>query len=81
MNIEATKIELIQYVLNTQKESLLLKIKELVLSENDEVIGSTVKGEPMTIASLNAKLDRAEEDYIKGRITTDKELDKEIETW
>lgn len=30
MDIQGTKLELIQYLLNTQKESLLLKVKELI---------------------------------------------------
>jgi len=81
MDIQATKLELIQYLLNTQKESLLLKVRELVLMESDEVVGFTAKGEPLTVLSLNAKLERAEEDYRTGRVTTDEDLAKEIENW
>lgn len=81
MDIQATKLELIQYLLNTRKESLLQKVKELVLREEDKVIGYTGKGEPLTVESLNAKLERAEEDYKAGRIISDEDLAKEIETW
>lgn len=81
MDIQATKLELIQYLLNTQKESLLLKVRELVLMESDEVVGFTAKGEPLTVLSLNTKWERAEEDYRTGRVTTDEDLEKEIENW
>ncbi|MGB6083077.1 hypothetical protein [Moheibacter sp.] len=81
MDIQATKLELIQYLLNTKKESLLLKIKELILQEKEEIIGYSGNGEPLTIEILNAKLERAEKDYQAGRITTDEDLEREIENW
>lgn len=34
MNIEATKLELLQLLLNTQKESILLKIKSIYEEES-----------------------------------------------
>ncbi|WP_161554443.1 hypothetical protein [Sinomicrobium soli] len=79
MDIQATKLELIQYLLNTEKESLLLKVKELVLKER--VVGHTGKGEPLTVELLNAKLERAEADYKAGRTTTDEDLAREMEHW
>lgn len=81
MDIQAIKLELIQYLLNTEKESLLQKIKELVLKEENKTVGYTSKEEPLTAELLNAKLERAEKDYKAGRITTDEDLAKEIETW
>lgn len=81
MDIQATKLELIQYLLNTKKESMLLKIKELILQEKEEIIGYSGNGEPLTIEILNAKLERAEKDYQAGRITTDEDLEREIENW
>lgn len=35
MNIEATKLELVQLLLHTQKESILLKIKSIYEEESD----------------------------------------------
>jgi|GEM_PF-1885017 len=80
MDIQAIKLELIQYLLNTDKESLLQKVKELVLKEERKV-NNPDNRTPFTIEQLNAKLERAEEDYNAGRITTDEDLAKEIETW
>lgn len=79
MDIQAIKLELIQYLLNTDKESLLQKMKELVLKE-DNTIGNSDKA-PFTIEELNNKLKRSEEDYKAGRVTTDEDLAKEIENW
>lgn len=81
MDIQSTKLELIQYLLNTKKESMLLKIKELILQEKEEIIGYSGNGEPLTIEMLNAKLERAEKDYQAGRLTTDEDLEREIENW
>jgi len=80
MDIQAIKLELIQYLLNTDKESLLQKVKELVLKEECKDNDADNRT-PFTIEQLNAKLERAEEDYNAGRITTDEDLAKEIETW
>lgn len=81
MDIQATKLELIHYLVNTKKESLLLKVKELVLQDKEEILGLTGKGEILTVELLNTKLERAESDYTAGRITTDEDLTKEIENW
>ena len=81
MDIQTTKLELIQYLLNTKKESMLLKIRELILQEKEEIIGYSGNGEPLTIEMLNAKLERAEKDYQAGRLTTDEDLEREIENW
>jgi len=80
MDIQAIKLELIQYLLNTDKESLLQKVKELVLKEERKV-NNPDNRTPFTIEQLNTKLERAEEDYNAGRIATDEDLAKEIETW
>lgn len=81
MDIQATKLELIQYLLDSRKESFLLKMKELVSQDKSEAIGYTTDGEILTTELLNSKLERAENDYKGGRITSDEDLEKEIESW
>ena len=81
MDIQATKLELIQYLLDSKKESFLLKMKELVSQDKSETIGYTANGEILTAEMLDLKLKRAENDYKAGRITTDEDLEKEIENW
>lgn len=81
MDIQTTKLELIQFLLNTRQESLLQKVKELILSESNAVIGHTGNGEPLTIGLLNDKLEKAEQDYKAGKTSTDEDLAKEMENW
>ena len=78
MDIQATKLELIQYLLDSKKESFLLKMKELLSQDKNETIGYTANGEILTAEMLNSKLKRADDDYKAGRITTDEDLEKEI---
>lgn len=81
MDIQATKLELIQYLLNTQEESFLLKVKELVIAEEEEIIGYAGDGTPLTVKLLNSKLEKSEADYKAGRVTIGEDLAKEIENW
>lgn len=81
MDIQGTKLELIQYLLNTQKESLLLKVKELISNDRQETVGHTGSGESISLEKLYAKLEKAEKDYQLGKVTTDEDLEKEIENF
>ena len=81
MDIQATKLELIQYLLNTKKESLLLKVKELILKEDESIVGYSATGILLTTELLLEKLNRAEDDYNAGRVTSDEDLAQEIENW
>ena len=82
MNIQATKLEIVQYLLNSNKEALLSKIKSIIEQEKEEeIIGFTTNGETLTISKLNERLALAEKDIKAGRIITDEDLAKEIGTW
>lgn len=82
MNIQATKLEIMQYLLNSNKESVLAKIKSIIEKEKaEEITGYTVQGKPLTVAKMNERLAMAEEDIKAGRVISDEELAREIETW
>lgn len=82
MDIQATKLEILQFILNSNKESVINKFKSIVDKEkSEEIVGYTVSGEPLTIEKMNAKLAKSEEDYKAGRITTHENLLKEMKTW
>ncbi|MFV0529863.1 MAG: hypothetical protein ACK5MD_00290 [Flavobacteriales bacterium] len=71
-----------QYILNSNKESVLAKFKSIIEKEKEqEIVGYTVQGKPLTVADMNEKLTRSEEDYKAGRVTTHEELLKEMKTW
>ena len=82
MDIQTTKLELMQRILSSNKASLLAKLKSVNDNEQEkEIVGYTIKGDPLTITSMNEKLQRGEEDIKAGRVTSDEDLTKEIDTW
>ena len=82
MDIQATKLEILQFILNSNKESIINKLKSIVDKEKEEeIVGYTIAGEPLTIEKMNAKLAKAEEDVKVGRVISDEDLAIEIESW
>lgn len=80
MDIQATKIELIKHLLDENQETVLKKIKAILIPKSKEIIGH-IANEPLTASSLNAKLKKSESDIKAGRVITNEDLAKEIETW
>lgn len=83
MDIQATKLELIQHLLSVEKESILEKVKEILLEDSNEseIISYTTSGTPLNIEQYKAKIQRGIDDYEMGRVTSDEDLEKEIDTW
>lgn len=82
MDIQATKIELVKHLLKVKKESVLNKIKEILLSdENEEVVAYTIDGNSLTLSQYQNELKEAEKEIERGEYLTSDELDKEIATW
>lgn len=74
MNIEATKLELIQLLLQTQKESLLIRIKAILVEEREDWWSELSKEEQEEI-----KIGLAQAD--KGELTDNKEVMKRFDKW
>lgn len=82
MDIQATKLELIQHLLTVKKESVLEKIREVLLKNSKEdIVAYTTSGKPLNIEQYKAKIQRGLDDIEAGRVTSDEDLAKEIETW
>lgn len=83
MNIQATKLELIQQLLTVKQESVLIKIKEILSSNSKEqdVVAHTTSGEPLTVKQYKAKIQRGIDDIKANRVTSVDDLEKEIKTW
>jgi hypothetical protein len=73
MNIETTKLELMQLLLQTQKESLLAKIKKVFEEEQGDWCGEMSKEEQQEIETGLAQADK--NDYIAHE-TVMKRFDK-----
>ena len=82
MDIQSTKIELIKNLLNVEKESILIKIKDILLnSEKEEITDYIIDGKPLTVNELQSELKGAEKEIENGDFFTSEELDKEIASW
>jgi hypothetical protein len=79
MDIQATKLDLLQSILSLEKESLLLKIKELIDSEM--IVGYTTAGEPLTKYQYNQLLEQSEKEVKEGKFHTQEEVEKMIKNW
>ncbi len=60
-----------------------MKNRKSIIEEGErtEIVGYTVQGKPLTVADMNEKLARSEEDYKAGSVMTHEELLKEMKTW
>ncbi len=82
MDIQATKLEIIQYILNAKKESVIANIQSIIKAEDEEkIVGYTASGIPINEKTFNEKIAFAEADIKAGRTISSEDLAKEIETW
>lgn len=79
MNIQAAKLDIVQKILSIKTESIIEKINKIL--EKEMIVGYTVEGKPLTKEAYNKRLEQAEEDILKGRVTSSEELKKEIKNW
>lgn len=79
MDIQVTKLEVIQKIMSVKKASLLEKINKLI--DKEAIVGYTVEGKPLTKESYNKRLQIAENQIRSGEYLTQEDLEKESETW
>jgi len=78
MDIETTKLELMQLLLQTQKKSILARIKEVF---EQDIVAYTGDGKPLTKSAYKKELLEAEAEIERGEFTTQEDLEKESENW
>ena len=76
MDISATKLELIDLLLHTDKDSVLLQIKKILTNQNNDFVGLSVLGEPINENAYNLKLQKSENDLLNGNFISSKNLKK-----
>ncbi|MBP6758939.1 MAG: hypothetical protein KA133_06765 [Flavobacterium sp.] len=76
MDISATKLELIELLLHTQKDHVLEKVREILENQNEEIVGYSVLGEPLSEDLYNKKLQKSEEALVDERIISQVDLKK-----
>ena len=79
MDIQATKINVIQKIMGVSKASLLDKINNIL--DKERIVGYTADGTPLTKESYNNRLKEAEMQILAGKYTTQEDLEKESDNW
>lgn len=79
MDLQTTKIDVMQKVMNVSKASLLEKINSIL--DEEMIVGYTVGGKPLTKKEYNDRLLVAEQQIQEGNYTTQDDLEKEVENW
>ena len=81
MDIQATKLELIQRLLQVKKESVLEKLQEILFANEEEIVAYTTDGKPLMKEAYFAKVQQGIDDIEKGNYFSDEDFAREIETW
>lgn len=79
MNLQTKKLDLIEWLLQLQDQSIIDKIE--TLKQKTRVSNYEQRLIPMSHAEFLARINAAEDDIREGRIISHEELDKESENW
>lgn len=79
MNLQATKLDVMQKILAVTTESIIEKINNIL--DKEMIVGYTVEGKPLTKDAYNKRLLKAETQIRKGNYVTQEEIEKESENW
>lgn len=79
MDVAAKKVELIEWLAKIQDKSILKKVESLKTASVKDAYERNLK--PMSSKAYKAMLETSMEDYRKGRIINQKDLEKESESW
>lgn len=79
MDLQATKLSVLQKIMEIDKPALLNKIN--ILLDEEMIVGYTSTGKPLTKEAYNKRLKKAEKQLKTGNFLTQEELEKESENW
>ncbi len=79
MDLQATKLDVMQKIMGVSTPSLLEKINNILDSEM--IVAYTIDDEPLTKAMYNERLHLAEQQLRSGEFTTQEDFEKEAENW
>ncbi len=75
MNLQAEKLNLIELLINTDDEKLLMEIKTKLTRKKRASL------KPMTLDAFYSKIEASEKALRKGEVISQKALRKEVESW
>lgn len=79
MDLQTTKLDVIQKIMGVSTPSLLEKISNIL--DNEMIVAYTVDGKPLTKAMYNERLHSAEKQLLSGEYITQEDLESEAERW
>lgn len=79
MDIQTKKLHFIQEFLRLKDESLIDKLNNLLKSERKKIIEKEFK--PYSEQDFSDMIDAAESDSENNRLTSAKELNKDVDLW
>lgn len=79
MDIQTTKLNVMQKIMSVSKASLLEKINDIL--DDEMIVGYTVEGKPLTKKLYNKHLQESEKQLLSGKYVTQEDLEKESESW
>ena len=79
MDLQSTKLKVMQKIMNVSKASLLEKISNIL--DEEMIVGYTTDGKPLTFQQYNERLLIAEKQIESGDYISQEELEKETESW
>ncbi|MFM8911511.1 MAG: addiction module component [Flammeovirgaceae bacterium] len=79
MDIAVKKVQLIEWLTKVQDKSVLKKIESLRTKSIKESYENKLK--PMSSKVYKAMLDASMEEYKKGRVVSQRDLERESENW
>lgn len=79
MELQTTKLKVIQQIMNVSEASLLDKISSIL--DEEMIVGYSTDGEPLTKKEYNERLLFAEEQIESGDYISQEDLEKEVGNW
>ena len=79
MNIEKSKMEVMEMLLKVRSKSLINQMKELL--QKEMIVGYTTAGKPLTLEKYNARLAEAEAQIARGEVISQEDLENKIKKW
>lgn len=78
MDLQTRKIDFIQEFLKVESEELISRLENLLQSREEK---NDDHFQPMTMGEFNDRIDRSMEDVKNGKVISQEDLLKEIDTW
>ncbi len=79
MSLEARKISFVQEFLKVQNEDIVKSLEKLL--HKAQAKANDKRFSPMSIEEFHARIEQSERDIAAGRVISNDDLEKEIQSW